>query len=207
MATSTSISEHNIHTDAGSIPAFEAGQGNSVILLRDAAASAPTAFELLLAEKFRVVALTLPHDRARPPRDEAHGLAQAVHRLGIERYALIAGPSATSQALWQTIDDPDRVEALVLISPSALAAGDSEPRLGDVARPTLVLVGTNDERLPATTGQTYVEQIGECYHMLVYDAGNDIAAERPAALFEAVADFVERRGAFVVERRTSIINP
>ncbi len=42
---------------------------------------------------------------------------------------------------------------------------------------------------------------------LVYDAGHDIVAERPEALISAVADFVERREAFVVARRSSIFNP
>jgi len=34
-----------------------------------------------------------------------------------------------------------------------------------------------------------------------------MATERPAALFEAVADFLERRGRFVLERQESVISP
>ncbi len=202
------FAERRIDAEGATIRCLEAGQGSTVVVLRDGAA-VPTALERLLAGKFHVIVLEAPQQPARACRDEARILAQAVRGLGVERYALVGSRSAASQALWQTIDDTGRVEALVLISPTTLLAGDAEleARLGDVAAPTLVLVGTDDKSLPAVTGRMYVERIGECYHMLVYDAGPDPANERPAALFEAVADFVERRGAFVVERRESAINP
>jgi len=204
----TPFAERRIDVAGAAFRCFEAGQGSAVVVLRDAAA-VPTALERLLAGQFHVLVLAAPLQAARACREEARSLAQAVRGLGVERYALVGSRSAAAQALWQTIDDAARVDALVLISPTALLAGDVdlEARLGDVAAPTLVLVGTDDKSLPAATGRTYVERIGECYHMLVYDAGHDPANERPAALFEAVADFVERRGAFVVERRESMINP
>ena len=47
----------------------------------------------------------------------------------------------------------------------------------------------------------------DCYYALMYDAGHDIETERPRALYEAVRDFVERRGMFIVERNNTAINP
>jgi len=46
-----------------------------------------------------------------------------------------------------------------------------------------------------------------CYYALVYDAGHEIEAERPEALFAAVRDFLEQHETFVVSRKKTIINP
>jgi hypothetical protein len=46
-----------------------------------------------------------------------------------------------------------------------------------------------------------------CYYVLVYDAGQALLTERPDALYAAVYDFVQRRGAFIVEHQSTAINP
>jgi pimeloyl-ACP methyl ester carboxylesterase len=68
-------------------------------------------------------------------------------------------------------------------------------------------LGTNDHSIPLDTGRTYVERLPDCYYLLMYDAGHAMEAERPEALCEAVCDFVERRGAFIVERKNTAISP
>ena len=101
---------------------------------------------------------------------------------------------------------PSAPETLVLLSPAGPLAG-AEARLSDIKAPTLILIGTKDDTATEAAGRLCVERIPESYPMLVYDAGPAMAAERPAALFEAVADFLERRGRFVLERRESVISP
>jgi pimeloyl-ACP methyl ester carboxylesterase len=208
--SSVPFREHRLDVDGTVIACREAGAGGAVVVLHDGEAC-PDAFEQLLVEKFRVIALEIPDLGGRSRRDVARLLAQAARAQGLERYVLMAGAHGAAPALWQTLDDAARVEALVLISPTALSGQGRDPglevKLGEIAVPTLVLVGTNDTTLPPSTGQSYVERIPDCYHMLVYDCGPAVASERPEAVFEAVADFIERRGRFIVERNDSAISP
>ena len=123
---------------------------------------------------------------------------------------LVSTSTSTPLALWQAIDAPESVDALVLLSPAAsgfTSDPELERRLGEIQAPTLILIGTNDTTIPPETGRLYVERLPNCYYTLVYDAGHAIAAERPDALLAAVCDFVERRGTFIVERNSTAINP
>ncbi len=123
---------------------------------------------------------------------------------------LVSTTDSAPIALWQAIEATEGVEALVLLSPTAsgfTSDPELERRLGEMQAPTLILIGTNDAAIPPETGRLYVERLPNCYYTLVYDAGHAIAAERPEALLAAVCDFVERRGAFIVERNSTAINP
>lgn len=82
-----------------------------------------------------------------------------------------------------------------------------EASLQSVKAPTLVVFGTRDGVIPPEMGRIYVERIPTCFHVMVYDAGHAIAAERPEALHGVVADFLERREAFIVSRDHTEINP
>jgi pimeloyl-ACP methyl ester carboxylesterase len=180
----------------------------------------------LLARQFRVIVVEIPdlsrppgNTRSQSPRDLAQTLAETIAMLGLEHYGLVSTAVSAPLALWHAIDLPQRVDALVLISPIALLpdgwtapsgyARDPalEQQLGDLQTATLVLVGTRDEVLPAETGRLYVERLPNCYYALVYDAGHEIDAERPEALFAAVRDFLEQRETFVVSRKNTVINP
>ena len=82
-----------------------------------------------------------------------------------------------------------------------------ETILSEIRCPTLVVFGVNDKMVAPEAARIYREKIRNCNVSFVYDAGHDIGAERPEALINAVFDFVERREAFVVARRSNIINP
>ena len=122
-------------------------------------------------------------------------------------------------ALWHSIDAPQQVDALVLISPALIlsepsnAANDSSTdpelarKLGQLQAPVLLLIGTEDQAIPPETGRMYVERMLHCYYVLVYDAGRAIEAERPDALFAVVRDFLERRETFIVKRPGTAFNP
>jgi pimeloyl-ACP methyl ester carboxylesterase len=43
--------------------------------------------------------------------------------------------------------------------------------------------------------------------VFVYDAAHAISTDRPEAFAEVVADFVERREAFVISRNETVIHP
>ena len=84
---------------------------------------------------------------------------------------------------------------------------DLETRLRDLATPTLVLFGTLDRVIPPDMGHLYKELMPNCHLVFVYDAGHAISAERPEAFTEVVADFIERREAFVISRADTVIHP
>jgi len=203
---SDAFAKRRIDADGTPIRCLERGHGETVVALHGESGAAPTALEQLLAQKFRVLALESPVFAARPPQDGARLLARAVATLGLGSYALIAGGRAAAAALCHAADAAAAPETLVLLSPAGPLAG-AEARLGDIKAPTLILVGTKDEPATEAAGRLCADGIAESYPMLVYDSGPAMASERPAALFEAVADFLERRGRFVLERQASVISP
>lgn len=220
------FTEHFVQVDGVRTRYLEAGQGSPVVVLHGSDDTTPSPLTNLLARQFRVIALEIPafdrapvDKRSSSLRDVARTLARATAAAGLDHYVLVSTATNASLALWQAIDAPERVDALVLISPSVLFptgrtttsgfTGDPEleRRLRDIQTATLVLFGTNDEVQPPETGRMYVERLPNCYYVLVYDAGHAIEAERPEAFLAAVCDFVERRGTFIVERQSTAINP
>ena len=220
------FTESFVQVGGARIRYLEAGQGNPVVVLHGGDGLTSSPLNNLLARQFRVIALEIPdfgrslgNTRSQSLRNLAQTLAEAVAALGLEHYGLVSTAASAPLALWQAIDLPQRVDALVLISPIALlpdgwtvpsgCARDPalERSLGDMKVATLVLLGTRDEVLPAETGRLYVERLPNCYYALVYDAGHEIEAERPEALFAAVCDFLEHRETFIVSRKNTVINP
>jgi len=85
-----------------------------------------------LVQKYRVIALELPgfggspaNTRSQSVKELANTVAQASAKVVPENYTLIGTSFGANVALWQTLQSPDKVEALVLISPTAIlpAAG------------------------------------------------------------------------------------
>ena len=76
-----------------------------------------------------------------------------------------------------------------------------------LALPVLVLFGTHDRVIPPEQGRHYKALLPNCHLVFVYDAGHAIGAERPEAFVDAVADFLERREAFVINRTPTAIHP
>jgi pimeloyl-ACP methyl ester carboxylesterase len=80
-----------------------------------------------LAQTYRVIALELPgfgespaNTRSQSVQELADTMARASAQLAPDHYTLIGTSFAANVALWQTLRSPDRVEALVLIAPTAL---------------------------------------------------------------------------------------
>lgn len=203
---SAAFAERRIEIDGTSIRCLEAGRGATVIALHGDAGDAPTALETMLAEKFRVVALANAGFTGQAPREAADLAARAIRNLGVERYSLLAGAEAAAAAVFLGSDAAAAIEALTLVSPSGNSR-DLEARLGDVKVTTLVLSGTKEKPAAAAIARMCADRLPDGYFMVVYDAGPAMENERPAALYEAVADFLERRGRFVLERQDSALSP
>ncbi len=202
--------KRSIQVDGTPLRYLEAGQGSPVVILAPVGELQLSPFVILLARRFRVVVLEVSELPSPEQVNIARRLNQAVAALGLEDAVVIGWSDSAAIALWQAIDAPDHIGGLVLISPTVLfpeAKSALIERLGEVQAATFVLFGTNDAAIPPETGRLYVERLPDCYYALTYDAGHDIAGERPEALSEAVSDFVERRGTFIVERKNTTLNP
>ena len=177
-----------------------------MVALHGEPAAAPTALEKLLSQKFRVVALESSGFAGRAPHEAARLMARVARNLGLDHYSLIASTSAAAAGLCHALEAAPQPEALVLVSPSGHIA-DLDARLGDIKVTTLVLVGTRDKPATSSAGRSCADRMPDSYFMVVYDAGPAMEDERPAALFEAITDFIERRGKFVLERQESALSP
>ena len=100
-----------------------------------------------------------------------------------------------------------RGESALSLIRSASHDDGLESRLGEIPCPTLAVFGQEDRLVAAEAPRIYREKIPNCNISFVYDAGHVIAAERPEALTSLVADFIQRRETFIVERGSGIINP
>ena len=217
------VEEGQVNVAGTPVSFWAAGAGELVVILDDGGWGASQLQEAL-ARSYRVVRLELAGLPAAvgggglsDARRVADLTALAVAGLTGGKYTLIGAGDSAGVALWQTLRSPDNVDALVLISPSiVLPAGaarqgvhDAEAvsRLGDVACATLVVFGLNDRTVAPEAASVYKEGIQNCNISFVYDAARDIMADRPEALTDAVADFVERRETFIVGRGSGLINP
>jgi pimeloyl-ACP methyl ester carboxylesterase len=87
-----------------------------------------------LAQKYRLIALELPgfsaspaNTRSQSVQELAKTMGQAAAQMVPETYTLIGTSFAAHVALWQTLQSPDQVEALVLIAPTAFLPAASPP--------------------------------------------------------------------------------
>ena len=135
---------------------------------------------------------------------EAHRLLGALRDVPASgAYALWGMGTGIAAALRGAMQTPERVMAVVLESP----VEEPEAWMREVQAPALVVVGTHDAGASAGIGARYKALLPNCHLVFVYDAGRDIAVDRPEAFADVVADFLERREAFVINRTPTRLFP
>ena len=124
--------EGQVEADGFTIRYTEAGQPRSAgtVVVLDSPFSAGWGLSKLhqaLAQQYRVVALELPGFGSSPVntgsqsiKELANTMAQAAATVAPDGYTLIGTSFGAHVALWQALQSPDKVEALVLISPTAI---------------------------------------------------------------------------------------
>ena len=137
--------EDHIEVDGIRIRSWEAGPprpGGAVVMLEGMTWGLSTLRDAL-AQKYRVIALALPgfgespaNTRSQSVQELANTVAQAAAQVVPETYTLIGTSFGAYVALWQTLQAPATVEALVLIAPTALlpAAGPLAGTPEDMAK-------------------------------------------------------------------------
>jgi pimeloyl-ACP methyl ester carboxylesterase len=175
----------------------------TLVHLHGPGAVTPAPAHDLLARERRVVDLETV--------DTAEAMLEAVSALGIDQFDLMGASDGATTALLAALTAPERVRALVLESPAAIRpeARDQEleQAMTGLQVPVLVVFGTEDRRTPPEMGRIYKQLLPNCQLLFVYDAGHAVAADRPEAFAEAVADFLERHEQYVVSRRSTVLFP
>ena len=116
------------YTEAG-----ETGSAGTVVVLDSPSSEGwgQSKLHLALAQQYRVVVLELPGFGSSPVntgsqsiKDLANTMAQAAAMVAPDGYTLIGTSFGAHVAIWQALQVPDKVEALVLISPTAILPTD-----------------------------------------------------------------------------------
>jgi pimeloyl-ACP methyl ester carboxylesterase len=174
-------------------------------LVRLRGANDPSPADDPLARQFRVVAIDTP---SQPGTEAASAIGRALDGLGLSDFDLIASGDSSAAALWLALALPERVQALVLESPTAIGRdAELERRLPEITTPTLVLFGTGDRAAAQDSGRVYTKLIPNSHLVFVYDAKETIGRDRPEAFAEVVADFLERHEAFIINLTPTVIHP
>jgi len=152
------FTENSIEADGFRIRYQEAGQGEPLVSLHGAGGLRLSRSHVLLAAQYRVIAFEVPgfghspvNDRSQTMQDIAHTMAQAVTNLGIERFNLMGNSFGGTLALWMAVQQPERIQALVLVGPASIRpeGGPSPQALSPEER--LALLYAHPERqAPAT---------------------------------------------------------
>jgi pimeloyl-ACP methyl ester carboxylesterase len=105
----------------------EAGDGPPLVCLHGAGGLTLTRSHELLAERYRVIAFETPgfgespvNDRSASLADLAATMRDAVAALGLDRCSVWGTSFGGKLALWLAVQDPDRLDALVLAAPAAI---------------------------------------------------------------------------------------
>ena len=153
-AAGAGFKEGHVEADGFSIRYMEAGHGVPLIHLHGAGGLRLTPGHDLLSEKFRVVAFEMPgfglsaeNTRTQNMPELAATMAQAVEKLGIDRFNLMGTSFGGKTALWLAVQQKERVQALVLEAPAAIRPEGAAPPSGSPEEMARRLYA-HPERLP-----------------------------------------------------------
>ena len=138
MILPTGFIQAQIKVYKGLINYLHAGNGPDVIVLDEVPGASPE-FYRLLSENYRVTVIT-GTDSSDVPFDSTSFVemsTEASNHLAPKGYILLGMSFFASVAIWHTLNDPGRVEALILVSPLAILPSENpqlimSSNLGDI---------------------------------------------------------------------------
>ena len=129
--------EDFVEADGFRIRFMEAGEGTALVHLHGAGGMRLTHAHTLLSMRHRVIMFEMPgfgqspeNTTTRTLGELAATMASAVSRLGIDAFNLMATSFGARVALWMALQQPDRVQALVLEAPGAIRPLGHRPPSG-----------------------------------------------------------------------------
>ena len=184
---------------AGAVAAITDAVGLDSFAIVGTSLGAEAALRLALLDPGRVAALVLVS-----PMSGKSASAEKWETPERATAAMLAHPEVESP------EPPDAARTVSLARLArewASAESAATDSLADLHCATLVVYGQEDHLVSRTAGHAWKERAPNCSVSYVYDAGHAIAVDRPDALLNVVLDFVARRETFIVENRSSVINP
>lgn len=131
------FSEGFVEADGFRIRFMEAGQRMPLIHLHGAGGMRLTRAHALLSRQYRVIVFEMPgfglspvNERTQTLRELAATMGSAVAALGIDRCNVLATSFGARVALWLALQQPERVQALVLEAPAAIRPRGHQPPSG-----------------------------------------------------------------------------
>jgi pimeloyl-ACP methyl ester carboxylesterase len=180
---------------------LEAGSGPPLVFVTHDPDVTLTKAHALLAEQYRIMAFGLAGID-----NPLSMLTGATRHLGLEHFNLWGGAAGCRDALALATANQAAIDALVLEAPPALD-DDNHAGLNLASGPALVVYGTRDTVVPPESGRAYKQHLPNCQYVLVYAAGHSVSADRPEAFASLVGDFLDRREAFIVTQKSSLLHP
>jgi pimeloyl-ACP methyl ester carboxylesterase len=190
------------------IPYSESGEGQPVIIFQADDRLLFDDMAAALATHYRVIVINVPASIG-THQDFTETLVRELAQIGVGSFSIIGVSRGATAALAQAVYTPEKVQRLILVSPSKALAQNPElgARLSDIKAPTLVLVGTLDRSGSREAGRTFREKIPTCHLLLVYEAGHAIAADRHEACLSSISEFLEQGEGFIVFHESQKIRP
>jgi pimeloyl-ACP methyl ester carboxylesterase len=155
VAPGAAFAEKSVEADGCRIRYCEAGHGDVLLAFHGGGGIRLSGTHDILAERYRILAFEVPGFGESPVnagltslRDVAALMHKAVASLGIARYSIMANAFTAKLGLWLAIDQPDAVEALVLVAPSAIKPEDLQRPKATTDAERLALLHAHPERLP-----------------------------------------------------------
>ena len=159
----------------------------------DAAGVSPLAERV--AREHRVVTLAASSADARAVAAVSPPLAE---------FVLIGQSDDAASALALARTMGEACTALILIAP-ALAPLPDPADAPDI--PTLLLLGTDDSRVPPSATATLCAALPRAHPILIYGAGGALERERVEAVAAVTLDFIARPEKFIVRNTNDLIYP
>jgi pimeloyl-ACP methyl ester carboxylesterase len=148
------FTEGYVEADGFRIRYQEAGQGEPLVSLHGAGGMRVSRAHALLAEQYRVIVFEVPgfghsppNERSQSMADLARTMAQAAANLGLEHFNLMGNSFGGKLALWLAVQQPERIQALVLVAPAAIRPEGRRPPLQTLsAEERMALLYAHPER-------------------------------------------------------------
>ncbi len=149
------FAEKFVEADGFRIRYQEAGTGEPLVCLHGGGGLRLSGTHDLLAASYRVIAFEVPgfgdspaNERSKTMDELAATMNAAVAAIGVERYNLMGTSFGSKVALTMALLDPERVPAIVLISPAAIRLGQTTPPTHVSPAEARALLYAHPERQP-----------------------------------------------------------
>ena len=224
------MQEKKIRLGSGEFSYFQTGNGRPLLYLHPAVGVRRSKVLEGLAQAFSLYVPVFPgfegtalHPEARSRRALGALISEFSDRVIGGRCDVMGWSFGGAGALWLALERPQLVDHLVLECPAGLYSIDKRikrvnrallehygaedgkdeallARVGEIGHTTLILQGTEDGTIPATSAQLLKARLKKAFLVYIWQAGHDLEMDQPGRVLGVVREFLEHSDAFMVNR-------